>query len=171
MTSNICFSHDLPSEIPEKPNLTWLDAAQVFLLNIKKKNLVICNVVFLTCGFIIPYVDCAGRSRTAYAHQGDQAKNHWQRTCSVKVHLTSFFTTHNICLTKYNYKSVKIFAGWFFSYYLTSVNCLSGSAKSSLEAVMYREVRTESASSTLTFNFMKHMYVLSCNCIYVNMLC
>lgn len=77
MTSNICFFHDLVSEITEKPNLTWLDAAQVFLLNNNKKHpLVICNVVFLTCGFIIPYIDCAGRSRTAYAHQGDQAKNH-----------------------------------------------------------------------------------------------
>lgn len=77
MTSNICFFDYLPSEITEKPNLTWLDAAQVVLLNLKKRNpLVFCNVVFLACGFIIPYIDCAGRSRTAYAHQGDQAKNH-----------------------------------------------------------------------------------------------
>lgn len=78
------FCSEPPSEITEKPNLTWLDAAQVSVMYCSIFSLVLvttftmmnccksfCFQVLLFCSWNFSHVDCLGGGRTSHAHKGD----------------------------------------------------------------------------------------------------
>ena len=85
-------SSEPSSDISEKPNLTWLDAAQVLSLPLygwPTRFFKVVVIPFFIMDAIInfSFPDGFGGSRAPYAHQGDQATNHRQGPYSIKVYV------------------------------------------------------------------------------------
>lgn len=137
ISANICFFHEPRSEIAEKPNLTWLDAAQVPATSSSDViNVYVCKKVEICLVFLVQIVlEEAGRPMHIKEIKQRIIDRGLVQSKYSKPTISSFVLTREV---KRRHSEVDKSLRFVSSFLLL----LSFSAKSSLEAVMYREVRT-----------------------------